>query len=308
MWIIPKNYELYPSAQDMVASREELKGLGKSLEHSLTLKSKVSPLATWSRRWKTAPWFRHLCGRILKRCHWSRFEDALTLSLAGIPANLFQMLDAEEVRKTQGTSGHTYVASSMGSCQKCVSSRTSKDTSHSDCDKCLQTWKQEVIQRRGVYSARAKLAHRTKGKGCLSWLTPTTQDSNKATKKMREGHQNNLTAVVFNWPTPDCSDRRSDKSKQQGLSNAVRAWPTPAARDYKGAVSVDRTHEKLKQGERPHMGTLDAFTAYHESYGLPDQAKINIKKRPHGQLNPDWVEQLMGLPIGWTDFAFSVTE
>ena len=30
------------------------------------------------------------------------------------------------------------------------------------------------------------------------WPTPTVQDSNKATKKWREDHQNNLTAAVFN--------------------------------------------------------------------------------------------------------------
>jgi len=26
--------------------------------------------------------------------------------------------------------------------------------------------------------------------------------------------------------------------------------------------------------------------------------------KSHGQLNPAWVEQLMGLPAGWTDFDF----
>jgi len=44
--------------------------------------------------------------------------------------------------------------------------------------------------------------------------TPTAQDSNKATKKWRDNHQNNLTAAVF---------------------NPQKMWPTPAASDYKGA-------------------------------------------------------------------------
>jgi hypothetical protein len=38
--------------------------------------------------------------------------------------------------------------------------------------------------------------------------TPTVQDGDKATKKWRENHQNNLTAHVFNkmLPTPTCND------------------------------------------------------------------------------------------------------
>jgi hypothetical protein len=46
------------------------------------------------------------------------------------------------------------------------------------------------------------------------WPTPTVQDSNKATKKIRVGHQNNLTAIVFNAET----------------------LPTPTSRDYKIVV------------------------------------------------------------------------
>lgn len=73
------------------------------------------------------------------------------------------------------------------------------------------------------------------------------------------------------WPTPDCSDRRSAKSKQQGLSNAVKGqnWPTPREFMYKDSTT--------------------------------DRNKSNIGEKVGGQLNPDWVECLMGFPVGWTD-------
>lgn len=73
------------------------------------------------------------------------------------------------------------------------------------------------------------------------------------------------------WPTPDCSDRRSAKSKQQGLSNAVKGqnWPTPREFMYKDSTT--------------------------------DRNKSNIGEKVGGQLNPDWVEILMGFPVGWTD-------
>ena len=81
------------------------------------------------------------------------------------------------------------------------------------------------------------------------------------------------------WPTPVASDTGSrSKPYAQGgtpLSLAVK-WPTPCARDYKhpGKSRLERTGGK--QGEV-----------------LPQIVG--------GPLNPDWVEWLMGWPIGWTD-------
>lgn len=90
------------------------------------------------------------------------------------------------------------------------------------------------------------------------WPTPQVADSNKATKRWRDDHQNNLTAAVFNWPTPVKSD---------------------------------------SQNRRP--------TANWNGGDLPSQVWINEggledPKKPPVKLNPDWVEWLMGWPIGWS--------
>ena len=34
-----------------------------------------------------------------------------------------------------------------------------------------------------------------------------------------------------------------------------------------------------------------------------DRGKSNLGEVVGGQLNPDWVEWLMGLPVGWTDIG-----
>ena len=175
-----------------------------------------------------------------------------------------------------------------------------------------------------------------------SWPTPNTMDhlpqrSEEAlirqattTRKGRTNPSNlreavNPTAVAIyknptNWATPRAADSAggprtlnekgqrisvSDPTKTYGanLSDQVRHWPTPSARDHKGAVSVDRAHEKLKQGHRAHMGTLDAYSVYHETYGPPDLAKTNTRGKPVGQLNANWVEHLMGVPTGWTELG-----
>ena len=98
--------------------------------------------------------------------------------------------------------------------------------------------------------------------------TPTVQDSDKATKKMREDHQNNLTAVVF--------DQAS--------------FPTPTARDYKGGYKEDALIRKDGKSRR-----FDA---------LPNAA-INGQGTDvvPGHLSANWVEGLMGLPAGWTDLG-----
>ena len=58
-------------------------------------------------------------------------------------------------------------------------------------------------------------------------------------------------------------------------------FPTPTQRDYKGA----RKPETLIAAGR------------NETNSLPDA----IEGENTGQLNPNWVEWLMGFPIGWTD-------
>jgi hypothetical protein len=65
-------------------------------------------------------------------------------------------------------------------------------------------------------------------------------------------------------------------------------WPTPTARDWKGG----RKAETLEAVGRGYSNSLnDALTVCGE----------------HGQLNPTWVEWLMGFPVGWTDLSSSET-
>lgn len=95
------------------------------------------------------------------------------------------------------------------------------------------------------------------------WPTPACQDANKASKKMRDGHQNNLIAIVFN------------------------SFPTPTKRDYKGGYRTESLTRKDGKSRAFDVllnaalnGQGSETTAFH--------------------LSPDWVELLMGWPKGWT--------
>jgi hypothetical protein len=84
-------------------------------------------------------------------------------------------------------------------------------------------------------------------------------------------------------PTPDCSDRRSAKSKQQGLSNVIKGMLcTPTAQASRG-----NTSDKRGKGN------------------LTDQiAEMDLTTSKTSQLNPLFVLEMMGFPPDWTELPF----
>lgn len=89
----------------------------------------------------------------------------------------------------------------------------------------------------------------------------------------------------LSWPTPRANDAEKrgqiGDDVRNGLPAAVKYWPTPTKSDYKGAgPAMIRRDGKNRANDR-----LD-YAVY-------------LNQR--GQLNADWVECLMGYPIGWTD-------
>ena len=67
------------------------------------------------------------------------------------------------------------------------------------------------------------------------------------------------------------------------MKDHVKMFPTPATRDYKGARKPE---------------TLEATGRNPETNSLGDAiGEGNVT----GSLNPDWVELLMGFPVGFTD-------
>jgi DNA (cytosine-5)-methyltransferase 1 len=75
----------------------------------------------------------------------------------------------------------------------------------------------------------------------------------------------------------------SSKNAGWGLSSAVKIWPTPNASDA-NKWSNQSLAERKQKGQQVRLNTAVS----------PEGGK-------GGQLNPDWVEWLMGWPIGWTE-------
>ncbi len=82
-------------------------------------------------------------------------------------------------------------------------------------------------------------------------------------------------------------------------------WPTPrtggGSRPNEKGGKVLNEEVQIEEGIRKRGKKLS---------GPPAPEKSSTSGKNHGspKLNPNWVEQLMGLPIGWTDLGSWATE
>lgn len=160
---------------------------------------------------------------------------------------------------------------------------------------------------------------RTGGIDARLWATPNTMDylpqrSLEALKKQAETSRKGRTCpanlqeqvceeTVRLWPTPSASDRgrtainphmtkngtirhigKNGTQSYARLDAVAAMFPTPKARDAKDTTRLppSRLADPGKDSLVQRVGR-----------GIP--------KEDGGQLNPTWVEWLMGFPIGWTD-------
>ena len=101
---------------------------------------------------------------------------------------------------------------------------------------------------------------------------------------------------------------------QEYSSSESRMWPTPTARDCKGANSLKHLTQPKTPGNNHHVRQLanavKLFTTPCAENAQGTHGGNNcrsLRTDVAGQLNPTWVEWLMGFPPGWTDLNASET-
>ena len=335
MWILPNQISSTTSlsAQDTRGLVRDSEEFCQMCEKSLMWRSKPSLSRTWSTRLKRGSFIKHLFSRTLKPSLTESFEDWLISYQAAFPASRSVKLELEKLRKTQDTCSPSSQKESESANLELFSSKMSKESSAAKpktenqfSNMSSEHWKKWVTEQRQEYLARAKSVRLIKEKESSSWATPQSRDGLSAeSKKKWEARAEewkkkgvnlhlplNTQAQIQhekNWSTPTAMDSANiqkprkfhpNGGQKPPLCQEVQNFPTPTARDWKDTAGSKRGRDL----SLPKM----LFGCTND--GPQDQTKNNTNGKPlvSLKLNSNWVEQLMGLPIGWTDFDFSETE
>lgn len=187
--------------------------------------------------------------------------------------------------------------------------RTSQRSLLEEWEPYSESFPRSGMTRSGTAYQLQPLVPRTGESEFGSWPTPTVcgnYNRKGASKTSGDG----LATAVKNamWPTPTasmmpcegtvrlCRQRwlegdatleeasavaGRDVRKSQGKVPAM--WPTPTANGHGGAGHRTMLQRKVDAGE------------------MSNEEKKRMVQGHGGQLNPQWVEWLMGFPLGWTD-------
>lgn len=235
---------------------------------------------------------------------------------------------AREITATSGRSSSELLRTTdpLGACLKML-----LGTSAWGSTRCALTWKASATPAGRLLFRLVPSTRRTGATESGFWLTPDVPGGGRAnppemspTGRLPDGrkrqvgleHQARMVERGF-WPTPMASDgckggpAQRDGRGRPYLAGAVHLWPTPKA---------SPSGPDFARRKRPGSGGDDLATAVARAF-LPtptasQEAKNStlppsqmtrdnlagylFRNGERGQLNPEWVEWLMGFPAGWT--------
>ncbi len=286
------------------------KSLTPNIERFVTSKGRLLPRRYWLALWKKAAWFRLLYGATLQPSTADAGVASWISSTLAYRVNPTALPDSKEDPTTTGTFGPTFSESSARSKPPWFSLKTSQI--------CLPGFNQSgrnyrrwVIDLKRAYIRRRKSERPTPDNAFSSWRTPNATDGEGGTMEIRpdtEGHyklRDDVGAWAKNlYPTPTKDAYGSSQNEgpvphdrpsrgTPSLNSWARNWATPSTRDWKAGGFAGQLGPQVQ-------GTTRSGP---KSFGGPTDAPPQNRPR----LNPEFVEWIMGLPIGWTGYGVSGT-
>jgi hypothetical protein len=203
----------------------------------------------------------------------------LILCAEGSPVNRLVLPGSDEAKRMTVTSGRKLCAAYEQSSQLGSLARMCLDSSTWVSSKCWLTWRALVITpTHSLFQLVPSMLHTEETEFGL-WLTPTAV----------ERWATDETEIVTTSNGTPRRKYKNGKTSSLGLTQQVAwMWPTPASQSGGGCHGLGGGSGNTKK-LRGMVG---------EEVG---------KQMASGSLNPNWVEWLMGYPIGWTDLELSVT-
>lgn len=229
--------------------------------------------------------------------------EQLTLFPADSHASPSPWLESKKAKRTIVTSGRRCFELSESCARVALSVRTFLESSRLPPGRWSRIWSVLAIAS-SCLILRLRLSERGTDDQEYSssesqmWTTPTRMDYAK--ELMRSTQQ------------------KAGSRRSLDLPSAVRLWPTPRANEYKDVLqsvppSRQKDPGKCNLTQAVAMDQMlatpcarDYRTGQRKRYENKARAN-NLNDQIGGQLNPTWVEWLMGFPIGWTDLNASET-
>jgi len=217
----------------------------------------------------------------------SRGEALLTLYLEGFPARtLVQQEKVRESTESDRACGEKWQGSFAKYDPDTHSLRTHQCSLLEDLTESCQTLPAWGLMRDGECWEQPTLGLRIRGTESGLWPTPrareparTSEGYGRGLKELIEGKQQ-----IKRWPKPTAHNAKetnapSEHNRNTPTLTAQVNWPTPRT---KGMCGGSGSWELLKKNT-----TIEEARLMGAGNG--------------GQLNPTWVEWLMGWPLEWTD-------
>ena len=330
---LPEDLENYHSSLERAeACLDRLCSDGKQ-----SAMSKTTPIASKSSRpvSEMDTYMTHPFGTMLGHSTGIPGLDRWILSLRDSPASRSVLQESGKEQTTTATCGQK-PSGLFGKCDpvmRCVKTCQGllagiMDTS----DEYLATFPKAGMMLDGELYRRPTWERPISEKGSGYWRTPASSDGEGGIMEMREGKtghyklRDHVQEINKNqWPTPSAQppgwknievvdrngnmpeypnqrfyDKDTGRLVQKGLEQVAQMWPTPRA-GLPGSRKLGTGGKVLAEEVKfptptamtgNNSGRLDEWGGSGNPYKGTEQGKQ--------QLNPDWVEWLMGFPRGWT--------
>jgi len=241
-------------------------------------------------------------------------EELLTLYLEVFHAKTSaQQEKAQELMENEAECGEKWHASFVKFDPDTSSWKTHQCSLQGDLDEFLETWPQWGLMRNGECWEQRTLEQTIRG--TESGFVPNGEDK---------------------FHTPNTTGLDGGSNSRKALKKRMTMWPTPIASrggSWRGDGQVSMIARNVETYEEYWLLTQGTSKKKREKYWPTPQASDNrdrgnmsnpsVQRRVEigkqvmlsqsvdptsGQLNPTWVEWLMGWPLGWTDLKPLATD
>jgi len=232
------------------------------------------------------------------------------------PANHLALPGSEKAKMMTVTSGLKCLELSQRCNQSLLLGKMLLASSEWHSTRCYLTWKHRTTPQKRILF---QLAVKTLGIAEIEyglWLTPTASDGIMSKKKTDKLYITETGTVRLR--------NKAGGSSNAGLANQVIFFPTPQAQEpgRKNIEIVDKNGEQpinlnqrfydKKTGRLVQKGLTQIVEKFlptpttqdaknNDSQSQMERNSLPLNAVAGGKLNPQWVEWLMGYPVGWTD-------